>query len=97
MTKFAYHKEEDIRPGQVQFFARVTREELNKAGIRIPKWEGNVFYLDRENYKIYLEQLQKTEANNAKKNIDPTTKFMVGSREYDEYYYPKIDKSGRHK
>ena len=29
--------------------------------------------------------------------IDPTTKFIVGSKEYNDYYYPKIDKKGTHR
>ena len=38
--------------------------------------------------------------NNSKElkpNIDSKTGFVVGSPEYNDYYYPKIDKSGIHR
>ncbi len=28
-----------------------------------------------------------------KKEVDPRTKFIIGSPEYNNYYFPKIDKT----
>lgn len=33
----------------------------------------------------------------AKIEIDSTTKFARDSKEYNDYYYPKIDKKGMHR
>ena len=31
-------------------------------------------------------------SNNDKKNVDPNTNFIIGSPEYNAYYFPKQDK-----
>lgn len=39
-----------------------------------------------------LDSINKTVNESRKNVIDPTTKFIVGSKEYNDYYYPEIDK-----
>ena len=54
---------------------------------------GNIvslFFLDSINRLI-------NDALKSKSNIDPKTGFVVGSPEYNDYYYPKIDKSEKHR
>ena len=48
--------------------------------------------LDRINNKV--DALRKEAAE---LKIDPTTEFIRGSKEYSDYYYPKIDKKGMHR
>ena len=48
--------------------------------------------LDKINKKV--DELIKEAA---KAKIDPTTKFVVGSKEYNDYYYPKFDEKGMHR
>lgn len=54
---------------------------------------GNIvslFLLDSINRLI-------NDAQKSKSKIDPKTEFVVGSPEYNDYYYPKIDKLERHR
>ena len=45
--------------------------------------QNNSFRMsDKENY--YKDN---------KKEVDPRTKFIIGSPEYNNYYFPKIDKT----
>ena len=37
------------------------------------------------------------EAAKSKNSIDQRTKFVVGSPEYNDYHYPKIDESEKHR
>lgn len=48
--------------------------------------------LDKINKKV--DELIKEAA---KAKIDPTTKFVIGSKEYNDYYYPKFDEKGMHR
>lgn len=48
--------------------------------------------LDKINKKIEEFRMETT-----KIEMDPTTKFVKGSKEYNDYYYPKIDKKGMHR
>ncbi|CDE48898.1 unknown [Firmicutes bacterium CAG:460] len=48
--------------------------------------------LDRINRKV--DELKR---QTAKIEIDSTTKFARDSKEYNDYYYPKIDKKGMHR
>jgi hypothetical protein len=48
--------------------------------------------LDKINKKV--DELIKEAA---KAKIDPTTKFVVGSKEYNDYYYPKFDEKEMHR
>lgn len=46
----------------------------------------------------YIEQIKYTEKlNNGLNEVDPITKFVVGSPEYNDYYCPKIEKSEMHR
>jgi len=47
--------------------------------------------LDKINKKV--DELIKEDA---KAKIDPTTEFVIGSKEYNDYYYPKFEK-GMHR
>ena len=47
--------------------------------------------LDKINKKV--DELIKEDA---KAKIDPTTEFVIGSIEYNDYYYPKFEK-GMHR
>ena len=40
--------------------------------------------------KMFYERMMIKKGQESK--IDPTTKFIVGSKEYNDYYYPETDK-----
>ena len=42
-----------------------------------------------------MNALSAAQREYSKKQVDTRTKFINGSQEYGDYYYPKIDNTGR--
>ena len=49
----------------------------------------NIFIFD---HKIEKQPIEQNDLS-----IDPKTGFVIGSQEYNDYYFPKIEKTGRHR
>ena len=95
MATIRLHRPEDIPEDQLEYYQVVSKEDLIKAGIGIPNLRGEKFYLDSENYKIFMNALSAAQREYSEKQVDTRTKFINGSQEYGDYYYPKIDNTGR--
>lgn len=93
--KINYCRKSDISEKSLLNYSPVTKKELKDVGCMIADYEDNTLYLDHESYRNFEFLKYSKQQQILKNQTDPRTGFVIGSDEYNNYYFPKIDKAGR--